>query len=169
MHPPLQKLEQLEQALEETLEHAIPPKGRWRTLARLIGWGLFVVYLLFAAAVLVLRYSVLPRVAEYRSDIEQYASKVLGQRITIGAIETGWRGLRPDLLLAEVTIYDHGGRAAVASQDDPLVLPLDAIDDFRQVGLDLREGQRLRHDYYSSHISATGTSRLVAAVSTTSQ
>ena len=110
MNQPFQKLEQ---AIEETIEHAIAPKGQWRTVARLIGWGLFVVYLLFAAAVLVLRYSVLPRVGEYRSDIEQYASKALGQRVTIGAIETGWRGLRPNLLLAEVTIYDHGGRAAL--------------------------------------------------------
>ncbi len=110
MNQPFQKLEQ---AIEETVARAIPPQSRWRSAARLIGWGLFVVYLLFAAAVLVLRYSVLPRVGEYRSDIEQYASKALGQRITIGAIETGWRGLRPDLFLADVTIYDHDGRAAL--------------------------------------------------------
>ncbi|HLQ03053.1 MAG TPA: YhdP family protein [Burkholderiales bacterium] len=110
MDQPFQKLEQ---AIEETIEHAIAPKGRWRAVARLIGWGLFVVYLLFAAAVVCLRYWVLPKVGEYRSDIEQYASKSLGQRITIGAIEAGWRGLRPDLLLADVTIYDHDGRAAL--------------------------------------------------------
>ncbi|HEX4798713.1 MAG TPA: YhdP family protein [Burkholderiales bacterium] len=110
MDQPFQKLEQ---AIEETIEHAIAPKSRWRTVARLIGWGLFVVYLLFAAAVVCLRYWVLPKVGEYRSDIEQYASKSLGQRITIGAIEAGWRGLRPDLFLADVTIYDHDGRAAL--------------------------------------------------------
>ena len=110
MDQPFQKLEQ---AIEETIEQAIPPKGRWRTVARLVGWGLLIVYLLFAATVLFLRYWVIPRVGEYRSDIERYASKALGQRITIGAIEAGWRGLRPDLLLAEVTIYDRGGRAAL--------------------------------------------------------
>jgi uncharacterized protein (TIGR02099 family) len=107
---PFQKLEQ---TIEETIAQAIPLKGRWRSVARLIGWGLFIVYLSFAAMVVVLRYWALPRVGEHRSDIEQYASKVLGQRITIGAIEAGWRGLRPDLLLAEVTIYDRGGRAAL--------------------------------------------------------
>ena len=110
MNQPFQKLER---AIEETIEHAIAPKGRWRAVARLVGWGLFVVYLLFAAAVVCLRYWVLPKVGEYRGDIEQYASKALGQRITIGAIEAGWRGLRPDLLLAEVTLYDHDGRAAL--------------------------------------------------------
>src|SRR6266481_9678265 len=111
---PLQKLEQLERAIEETIEHAIAPKGRWRAVTRLVGWGLFVVYLLFAAAVVCLRYWILPKVTEYRSDIEQYASKALGQRITIGAIEADWQGLRPELLLTDVTVFDHDGRAALS-------------------------------------------------------
>src|SRR2546426_11142632 len=101
-----QPFRKLEQAIEETIEHAIAPKGRWRAVARLIGWGLFVVYLLFAAAVVCLRYWVLPRVVEYRSDIEQYASKALGQRITIGAIEAGGRGAWAGLLLAPRRHYN---------------------------------------------------------------
>src|SRR5437879_4257151 len=94
---PLQKLEQLEQAIEETLADAIPPKSRWRVAARIVGWALFIVYLLFAGAMLALRYWALPKVAEYRSDIEQHASRALGQRITIGAIDADWQGLRPEL------------------------------------------------------------------------
>jgi len=110
---PLQKLEQLEQAIEETIAEAIPPKSRWRVAARIVGWILLVAYFLFAAALLALRYWILPKVAEYRSDVEQYASKVLGTRITIGAMEAGWQGLRPELLLANVTVFDHDGRAAL--------------------------------------------------------
>src|SRR5438552_14865101 len=110
---PLQKLEQLEQAIEETLAEAIPPKSRWRVAARIVGWMLLVAYFLFAAALLALRYWILPKVAEYRSDIEQYASRALGQRITIGAIDTDWQGLRPELLLANVTVFDHDVRAAL--------------------------------------------------------
>jgi uncharacterized protein (TIGR02099 family) len=110
---PLQKLEQLEQAIEETIDQAIPPKSRWRVVARIVGWALVIVYFLFAATLLALRYWILPKVAEYRSDIEQYASKVLGQRITIGTIEADWQGLRPELLLANVTVFDHDGRAAL--------------------------------------------------------
>ena len=113
MDQPLQKLEQFEQAIEETIADAIPPKGRWRIAARIVGWALFIVYLLFAGAILALRYWILPKVAEYRSDAEQYASKVLGQRITIGAIDADWQGLRPELLLANVTVFDHDGRAAL--------------------------------------------------------
>src|SRR6266702_3788018 len=111
---PLQKLEQLEQAIEETVAEAIPPKGRWRVAARIVAWTLFIAYLLFAAILLALRYWVLPKVAEYRSDVEQYASKVLGTRITIGAMEADWQGLRPELLLANVTVFDRNGRAALS-------------------------------------------------------
>ncbi len=113
MNEPLQKLERLEQAIEETIAQAIPPESRWRVAARIVGWGLLALYFLFAAALLSLRYWILPKVAEYRSDIEQSVSTALGQRITIGAIEADWRGLRPELLLADVTVFDHDGRAAL--------------------------------------------------------
>ena len=114
MDQPFQKLEQLEQAIEETLAEAIPPKSRWRIAARIVGWTLLVAYFLFAAMLLALRHWILPKVAEYRSDVEQYASKVLGQRITIGAMEADWQGLRPELLLGNVTVFDHDGRAALS-------------------------------------------------------
>ena len=111
---PLQKLQQLEHAIEETLAEAIPPKSRWRIAARIVGWTLLVAYFLFAAMLLALRHWILPKVAEYRSDVEQYASKVLGQRITIGAMDADWQGLRPELLLDNVTVFDHDGRAALS-------------------------------------------------------
>src|SRR6266436_5640798 len=111
---PLQKLERLEQAIEETIAQAIPPQSRWRAAARIAGWALLALYFLFAAALLSLRYWILPKVAEYRGDVEQYASKALGQRVTIGAIEADWQGLRPELLLANVTVFDHDGRAALS-------------------------------------------------------
>src|SRR6266849_397429 len=114
LYQPLQKLEQLEQAIEETIADAIPPKGRWRIAARIVGWGLVIVYFLFAAILLTLRYWVLPKVAEYRLDVERYASRVLGSRITIGAMEADWQGLRPELLLANVTVFDREGREALS-------------------------------------------------------
>lgn len=114
MNQPLEKLEQLEQAIEETIAEAIPPRSRWRTVARVLGWLLLALYFLFAAALLTLRYWILPKVAEYRGEIERSASTVLGQRVTIGAIDADWQGLRPELLLGNVTVFDHDGRAALA-------------------------------------------------------
>jgi uncharacterized protein (TIGR02099 family) len=113
LNQPLEKLEQLEQAIEETIDQAIPPQSRWALAARVAGWTLFGLYLLFAGALLVVRYYVLPKVSEYRGDIEQIASKTLGQRVTIGAIDADWQGLRPELLLGSVTVFDHDGRAAL--------------------------------------------------------
>jgi uncharacterized protein (TIGR02099 family) len=108
-----QPLQKLEQAIEETIAQAMPPRSRLRALVRFVAWGLLAVYFLFALAVLVTRYYALPRVGEYKDDIERYASRALGQRITVGAIEAGWQGLRPELLLADVTLYDRDGRAAL--------------------------------------------------------
>jgi uncharacterized protein (TIGR02099 family) len=113
LNQPLEKLEQLEQAIEESIDEALPRKGAWRTAARVLGWTALALYFLFAAALLSLRYWILPKVAQYRGEIEQSASKALGQRIAIGSIEADWQGLRPELLLANVTVFDHDGRAAL--------------------------------------------------------
>jgi uncharacterized protein (TIGR02099 family) len=113
LNQPLEKLEQLEQAIEETIDEAIPPRSGWATAARVLGWTLLTLYFLFATALLGLRYWILPKVEQYRGDIEQFASKALGQKITIGAIDADWQGLRPELLLGNVTVFDHNGRAAL--------------------------------------------------------
>src|SRR5262249_12080883 len=97
----------------EKIDEAIPPRSRWATSARILGWIMLVLYFLFAAALLTLRYWILPKVAEYRGVIEQSASQALGQRVAIGAIDADWQGLRPELLLGNVTIFDHDGRAAL--------------------------------------------------------
>jgi uncharacterized protein (TIGR02099 family) len=114
LNQPLEKLEQLEHAIEETIDEAIPPRSRWRAVARVVGWTLLALYFLFAVALLSLRYWILPKVAEYRGAIEQSASRALGQRVTIGAIDADWQGLRPELLLGDVTVFDHDGRAALS-------------------------------------------------------
>jgi uncharacterized protein (TIGR02099 family) len=114
LNQPLEKLEQLEHAIEETIDEAIPPRSRWALAARVAGWALFGLYLLFAGVLLLLRYYVLPQVSQYRGDVERIASQALGQRITVGSIDADWQGLRPELLLGNVTVYDHDGRAALS-------------------------------------------------------
>ena len=74
---------------------------------RWAGWGLFAAWLAFAALVLALRYGVLPKVADYRAEIEQAASRAVGQPVRIGRIEARWQGLNPDLILDDVVIADR--------------------------------------------------------------
>lgn len=69
--------------------------------------------LLIAAAVLALRYWVLPNVDNYRETIEQSVSKAAGQRITIGLLSADWTGMHARLNLGDVVVHDKAGRAAL--------------------------------------------------------
>lgn len=79
---------------------------------RLLGWGIFAAWLAFAALVLVLRYGVLPRVGDYQAEIEQAASRAVGQTVRIGKVAARWQGLNPDLVLDSVQILDRQGQPA---------------------------------------------------------
>jgi len=91
-----------------------PPQSRWRVAAGILGWTLVAVYFAFCAAVLALRYWILPNVGAHSSEIEQSVSKALGLRVTISSIEAGWQGLRPELFLGNVTVHDADGRPALS-------------------------------------------------------
>ena len=76
---------------------------------RILGWSVFAAWLVFAVLVLALRYTVLPKIADYRVQIEQAASRAVGQPVTIGRIEAHWQGLNPDLVLDDVVLADRQG------------------------------------------------------------
>lgn len=80
---------------------------------RVLTWSVLVCGLSFAAVVLSLRYWVLPNIERYREDIEQTISQVAKQRVAIGRIAGNWDGIRPELVLENVTVFDHSGRPAL--------------------------------------------------------
>jgi uncharacterized protein YhdP len=80
---------------------------------RAITWSVLVAGLIFAGVVLALRYWVLPNVEHYREDIARIVSEKAGQKVTIGRISANWDGLRPQLMLEQVTVYDGAGRPAL--------------------------------------------------------
>jgi len=84
-------------------------KRLWRTL-EVLAWGTFFV---LAAAVLGLRYGVLPQVERYRAEIVERVSATVGLPVKIGRIEAEWNGLRPQLNLSDVRILDAQGREAL--------------------------------------------------------
>lgn len=91
--------------------------GGWRGHAhgvlRALGNVVVVAWIVFASVVLILRYVVLPNVDAYRPDLERLASRLLGETVTVAAIEASWRGLRPSLALRDVRIIDAQGGAAL--------------------------------------------------------
>ena len=88
---------------------AKPAVGR---ALRLLGWGVLAAWLAFAILLLALRYAVLPKISDYRVQIEQAATKAVGQPVSIGRIEARWQGLNPDLVLDDVVVADRQGAPA---------------------------------------------------------
>ncbi len=70
-------------------------------------------YFAFAILFLTLRYVVLPNIDHYKGDIERLASGAVGNRVTISRIYASWTGLRPNLFLGDVVLYDPQGQQAL--------------------------------------------------------
>lgn len=82
-------------------------------LARIVLLFCLVVAGIGVAALLALRYWVLPDVERYHADITTAASVAFGRPVTIARIEADWNGLRPRLLLSDVKILDEQGKTAL--------------------------------------------------------
>ncbi|ANI21780.1 hypothetical protein AB870_26055 [Pandoraea faecigallinarum] len=63
-----------------------------------------IVYFGLGAVVLATRYVILPRVSDYRPQIEAAATRAIGLPVTIGRIDAVWRGWHPYLTLEDVRI-----------------------------------------------------------------
>jgi uncharacterized protein (TIGR02099 family) len=96
----------------------LPERLGWLRVSSLWAYRVLTAFVLaigltFAGAVLVLRYWVLPNVEAYREDIARIVSERARQKVTIGSIHANWDGLRPQLVLEQVTVYDVAGRPAL--------------------------------------------------------
>ncbi|TXF12201.1 TIGR02099 family protein [Pelomicrobium methylotrophicum] len=70
--------------------------------------------ILAAVAVIVLRDRVLPNADSFRGYVTQYVERSLGLSMTLGRLEAGWHGLRPQLRLFDVQVLDRDGQPALA-------------------------------------------------------
>jgi len=75
---------------------------------------LVLVYFIFCALFLTLRYGILPEIDRYKGDIEKIATRAVGRPVTIADIGASWSGLRPHLELRQVVIHDQAGQPALA-------------------------------------------------------
>jgi uncharacterized protein (TIGR02099 family) len=85
-------------------------KPLWRAIEAL-AWSAFFV---FATLVLALRFWLLPDIERYRGDIVAAIERSVGLPVKIAGIEAGWLGLRPQISLSDVHLYDHQGREVLA-------------------------------------------------------
>src|SRR5438270_9987162 len=83
---------------------------RLRRTLEVVAWAAFFA---LAAAVLLLRYVVLPHIERLRPELVERVSAIVGQPVKIGGIEAQWLGLRPQVNLTDLRIYDAEGREAL--------------------------------------------------------
>lgn len=76
-------------------------------------------YFGLGAVVLATRYVILPRVSDYRPQIEAAATRAIGLPVTIGRVDAVWRGWHPYLTLDEVRIM----RAAPSAPPKASAIP----------------------------------------------
>ena len=71
------------------------------------------VYFVFCALFLTARHVVWPHIENYKGEIEQIASKAIGNPVSIVGIRAAWDGLSPKLMLDQVVVRDKDGRQAL--------------------------------------------------------
>jgi len=99
-----------------------------------------VAYFLVAAGLLVARYYVLPRVDQWRPDIEKALSQAVGTPVSFDAVSADWGGLNANLTLTNLTIKDDDGVAQLGIPKTQAILSWRSILSmepiFRYIGLE---------------------------------
>lgn len=93
-----------------------PVPRRWRRttkLLRVLGTVVLAGWSILLVAWLTLYWGILPRIDDWRPQIEQRASAAIGAPVRIGAIEVRSRGWVPSLALTDVVLLDAAGREAL--------------------------------------------------------
>ncbi len=84
-----------------------------KKISRLLFYSLSIALLIIALTALAIRFIVFPNIDQYKDDIAQYASKILGQKVSIGEIITGWDGISPHIALKKIDVFDAENRVAL--------------------------------------------------------
>jgi uncharacterized protein (TIGR02099 family) len=72
-------------------------------------WMLLLTLLVLIATVLTIARLWIPEVSAYRLEIEQAAGQALNKQVSIGRLQTGWRGFNPVIKLKDVELSDAAG------------------------------------------------------------
>ncbi len=97
----------------ENLEPDLKPHSGWR---RALRWALGLVAFAWVAVLLAwsaLHIFIVPRIAEYREQLQQQASQAMGMRVEIDSINTQGGWLVPWFEVSEVRLFDREGREAL--------------------------------------------------------
>ncbi len=106
-------------------------RKRWLRRAGVVlrwsAWAAFASIVLLGASWLALRYYVWPNLDRWRPAIESRIAAAVGRPVKLGALTTGFEGLRPRLVAQTVSIDDADGQQAFAAAEIRAVLSLRAL------------------------------------------
>ncbi|MEI7570641.1 MAG: AsmA family protein, partial [Alcaligenaceae bacterium] len=86
-------------------------------LLRFLLLSLLLLYFTAAATMLTVRYWVLPRINEWRPQVEQHLSEALGAKVSIEELSANWSGLNPTLSVRQLSVHDSDGDALIQVPD----------------------------------------------------
>jgi uncharacterized protein (TIGR02099 family) len=81
---------------------------------KLVWRSVLIAWLVLGAAFLLVRYVAAPQVAAHRVEIASALSQSLGLKVEIDALQAEWSGLRPELHMSGMRIFDKENRVALA-------------------------------------------------------
>ncbi|MCP3868063.1 MAG: TIGR02099 family protein [Gammaproteobacteria bacterium] len=109
-----------------------------KSLALKIWLVVLLILVLGAAAIVFGRLLVIPTVADYRVDVERWATEGLGREVRIGALNARWLGLGPELILKDVKLLSREtGKPSLRLSEIRIHVAL--IDSIRAWGIKTRE------------------------------
>lgn len=85
----------------------------WSSLTRWLLASVVLAWLLFGLAWGALHWVIVPRIGEFRPQLEQRATQALGLRVRIGAVVAQSNGMVPSFELTEVSLLDAQDRVAL--------------------------------------------------------
>ena len=85
----------------------------WSGLTRWLLWSVALVWLLFGLVWGAIHWLIVPRIGEFRPQLEVRASEALGIPVRVGVVAARSNGLMPSLELTDVTLFDPQGRVAL--------------------------------------------------------
>lgn len=106
---------------------------RLSRLARGLSWGLLALGLLIALAWGVLHVWIVPRIGEFRPEIEQLSSRATGLNVQVGKVQAQSSGWVPSFELQDIRLLDAEGRDALRL---PRVVVAISIQSVLRMGLD---------------------------------
>ncbi len=98
------------------IDLTLTPSFRLKTLTRIARWSLGLVLMLWLVFLLVwsaLHWLIVPRIGDFRPQLESRATQVLGVPVRIGAISAHSTGMIPSFELRNVQLFDEQGRVAL--------------------------------------------------------